>query len=172
MTDLIFLGSKITLDGDCSHEIKRQLLLERKAVTNLDSRLKSRNIHYFADKDLSSQSYDFSSSHVWMWELDHKEGWVLKNWYFWTVVLEKTVESPLDCKKSILKEINPKSSLEGLMLKLKLQYFGHLMQSATHWKRPWCSEGDESESDVTQSCPTLCDPKDCSLSCSSVHGIF
>ena len=83
--------------------------------------------HYFADKGLSSQSYSFSRSHVWMWELDHKEGWVLKNWYFWTVVLEKTVESPLDCKKSILKEINPKSSLEGLMLKLKLQYFSYLM---------------------------------------------
>ena len=67
-------GSKVTADADGSHEIKRSLLLERKAVTNLDSRLKSRNIHYFADKDLSSQSYDFSSSHVWMWELDHKEG--------------------------------------------------------------------------------------------------
>ena len=66
VTDFIFLGSRITVDSDCTHEIKRYLLLERKAVTNLDSRLKSRNIHYFADKDLSSQSYDFSSSHVWM----------------------------------------------------------------------------------------------------------
>ena len=65
-----------------------------------------------------------------MWELDYKESWVLKNWCFWTVVLEKTLESPLDCKEfnqSILKEISPGCSLEGLMLKLKLQYFGHLM---------------------------------------------
>ena len=69
--NFIFLGSKITADGVCSHEIKRCLLLGRKAVTNLKSILKSR--HYFADKVPSSQSYGFSSSHVWMWELDHKE---------------------------------------------------------------------------------------------------
>ena len=55
--------------------------------------------HYFANKDLSSQSYGFSSSHVWMWELDYKESWVPKNWCFWTVVLEKTLQSPLDCKE-------------------------------------------------------------------------
>ena len=86
--------------------------------------------HYFGKKGLSSQSYGFSSSHVWIWELDYKEIWALKNGCFWTVVLEKTVESPLDCKEtiqSILKEISPGCSLEGLMLKLKLQYFGHLM---------------------------------------------
>ena len=86
--------------------------------------------HYFANKSPSSQSYGFSSSHLWMWELNYKESWVPKNWCFWTVVLEKTLESPLDCKRSnqpILKEISPKYSLEGLMLKLKLQYFGHLM---------------------------------------------
>ena len=83
--------------------------------------------HYFADKDLSSQSYGFCSSHVWMWELDHKESWELKNWCFWTVVLEKTLESALDCKEiqPVLKEISPEYSLEGLML--KLQYFGHLI---------------------------------------------
>ena len=88
--------------------------------------------HYFANKGLSSQSHGFSSSHVWMWELDYKESWALKNWCFWTVVLEKTLESPLDCKEiqlSILKEIGPEYSLEGPMLKLKLQYFGHL-----NWK--------------------------------------
>ena len=67
--------------------------------------------HYFASKGLFSQSYGFSSSHVWVWELDHKEGWVLKNWHFWTVVLEKTpnncgVQSPLDCKG--IKPVNPK----------------------------------------------------------------
>ena len=71
--DFIFGGSKITADGDCSHEIKRHLLLGRKAMTNLDSILKSR--HDFADKGLSSQSYGFSSSHVWMWEVDYKESW-------------------------------------------------------------------------------------------------
>ena len=87
--------------------------------------------HCFANKDLSSQGYGFSSSHVWMWELEYKESWKLKTWCFWTVVLEKTLERPLDCKESnqaILKEISPGSSLEGLMLKLKLQYFGHLMR--------------------------------------------
>ena len=82
----------------CSHEIKRCLLLGRKAITNLDSILKLRDI---TNKGLSSQSYGFSSSHVWMWELDYKERWAPKNWCFWTVVLEKT---------------------------LKLQYFGHLMR--------------------------------------------
>ena len=86
--------------------------------------------HYFAGKGLSHQSYGFSSSHVWMWELDYKESWALKNWCFWTVVLEKTLERPLAARRSnqsILKEISPEYSLEGLMLKLKLQYFGHLM---------------------------------------------
>ena len=87
--------------------------------------------HYFVNKGLYSQSCGFSSGHVQVWKLDHKEGWVPKNWCFWTVVLEKTLESPLDCKEikpAILKEINPEYSLEGLMLKLKLQYFGYLMQ--------------------------------------------
>ena len=78
--------------------------------------------HYFGNKGPSSQSYGFSSGHVWMWELDCEESRALKNWCFWTVVLEKTPESPLDCK-----EISPGCSLEGLMLKLKFQYFGHLM---------------------------------------------
>ena len=75
--DFIFLGSKITADGECSHEIKRCLLLGRKAMTNLDSILKSR--HYFANKGPSSQGYGFSSGHVWMWELDYKESSAPKN---------------------------------------------------------------------------------------------
>ena len=104
VTDFIFLGSKITADGDCSHEIKRCLLLGRKAMTNLDSILKSR--HYFANKGPSSQGYGFSSSHVWMWESDSKESWIPKNWCFWTVVLEKTLESPLDCKE--IQPVHPK----------------------------------------------------------------
>ena len=97
VTDFIFLSSKITVYGDCSHEIKRYMLLGRKVMANLDSILKSR--HYFANKDTSSQSYGFSSSHVWMWELNYKESWAWKNWCFWTVVLEKTLESPLDSKE-------------------------------------------------------------------------
>ena len=125
---LYFGSSKITADGDCSHEIKRCLLLGRKDMTNLDSILKSRDI---VDKGLFSQSCGFSSSHVWMWELDYKESWAPKNWCFWNVVLEKTLESSWTAKRtnqSILKEISPEYSLEGLMVKLKLQYFGHLMQ--------------------------------------------
>ena len=102
--DFIFLGSKITADGDCSHEIKRHLLLGRKPMTNLDSILKKRS--YFSKKGPDSQSYGFSSSHVWMWELYYKESWALKNWYFWTVVLEKTLESPLDCKE--IQPVHPK----------------------------------------------------------------
>ena len=97
VSDFIFLVSKITADGDCSHEIKRRLLLGRKVMTNLDSILKRR--HYFANKGPSGQGYGFSSGHVWMWELDCEESWVPKNWCFWTVVLEKTLESPLDCKE-------------------------------------------------------------------------
>ena len=87
--------------------------------------------HHFANQGSSTQSYGFSSSHVWMWELDYKESWALKNWCFWTVVLKKYLESPLDFKE--IKPVHPKGnqswiSLEGLMLKLKLQYFGHPMQ--------------------------------------------
>ena len=91
VTDFIFLGSKITADGDCSHEIKSHLLLGRKAMTSLDSILKSRDITL-----PTSQRYDFSSSRVWMWELDHKESWAQKNWCFWIVVLKKTLESTLE----------------------------------------------------------------------------
>ena len=95
---LYFLGSKITADGDCSHEIKRRLLLGRKVMTNLDSLLKSRDVTL-----LTKSIYGFSRSHVWMWELDYKDSWALKNW---TVVLEKTLESPLDCKE--IQPIHPK----------------------------------------------------------------
>ena len=97
VTDFIFLGFKILMDGDCSHEIKRHLLLGRKAMTNLDNILKSRDI-LFPTKGLSSQSYGFSSSHVQMWELDYKEDWAPKNWCFRTVVLEETLDSPLESR--------------------------------------------------------------------------
>ena len=89
--------------------------------------------HHFANKSLHSQSYGFSSSHVWMWELVHKEGWVLKNRCFWTEELEKTLKSSWTARRSnqsLLKKINLKCSLEGLVLKLKLHYFSQLMQRA------------------------------------------
>ena len=94
--------------------------------------------HYFANKGPPSQGYGFSSSHVWMWELDYKESWAPKNWYFWIVVLKKTLESPFDCKKiqSVHpKGISPEYSWEGLMLKLKLQYFGHLIRRADSFEK-------------------------------------
>ena len=95
-------------------------------MTNLDIK-KQRD--YFANKGPSSQGCGFSSGHVWMWELDCEESWVPKNWCFCTVVLEKTLESPLTARRSNQSlEISPGISLEGMMLKLKLQYFGHLMR--------------------------------------------
>ena len=87
--------------------------------------------HYFANNGPSRQSYGFSSSHVWMWELDYKESRAPKNWCFWTAVLEKTLESPLTARRSnqsIVKEISPGYSSERLMLKLKHQSFGHLIR--------------------------------------------
>ena len=108
VTHFFFLVSKITADGDYSHEIKRRLLLGRKNDKPREHTKKQR--HYFADKGPSNQSSGFSSRHVWLWELDYKEGWAPKNWCFWTVVLEKTLESPLDYKeiKPVnLKEISP-----------------------------------------------------------------
>ena len=104
--------SKITADGNCSHEIKRCWLLGRKAMTNIDCILKSRQ--YFANKGSSIQSYDFSSSYVWMWELDYKKDWVLKNWCFWNVVLEKTLESPLDCKE--IQPVHPKGNQSWIFI--------------------------------------------------------
>ena len=105
-------------------------------MTNLGSILKSRD-NYLAVQGPYSQSYGFSSSHVRIWELDYKESWEPKNWCFWTVVLEKTRESPLGYKgiqpvrpKENQSWISPEYSLEGLMLKLKLQYFGHLVWRA------------------------------------------
>ena len=108
---------------------------------------KKKQRHYFTNKDPSSLSYGFSSSHVVMWELDYKENWAPKHWWFWTVVLEKTLESPWTARRSnqsILKEISPEYSLEGLMLKLKLQYFGHLMWRTDSFEKTlmlWNTDG-------------------------------
>ena len=71
--------------------------------------------HYFANKDSCSQSYGFSNSHVWMWELDYKESWVPKNWCFWTVVLDKTLESPLDCKE--IQPVHPKGDQSWVFIR-------------------------------------------------------
>ena len=102
VTDFILGGSKITADGDCSHEIKRHLLLGRNVMTNLDSILKSRDITLPTKVHLVK---DMVFPGV-MWELDYKESWTQKNWSFWTVVLEKTLKSPLDCKE--IQPVHPK----------------------------------------------------------------
>ena len=98
VSDFIFLDSKITADGDCSHEIKRRLFLGRKVMTNLDSMLKTRDNTLLTKVHLV-KAMVFSSGHVWMWELDCEESWAPKKWSFWTMLLEKTPESPLDCKE-------------------------------------------------------------------------
>ena len=105
---------------------------ESEVGSNLDSIFKKQR-HYFANKGPSGQGYDFSSGHVWMWELDCEESWVAKNWCFWTVVWRRLLRVPWTARRfnqSILKEISPGCSLEGLMLKLILQYFGHIMRRA------------------------------------------
>ena len=112
VTDFIFLGSKFTADGDCSHEIKT-LVPWKKSYDKPRQDIKEKRQH-FADKGLYSQSYDFSSSHLQMWELDCKEGWAPKNWYFWTMVLEKTLESPLDCKE--IQPAHPKGDQSWVLI--------------------------------------------------------
>ena len=113
VTDFIFLGSKITADGDCSHEIKKGTYsLEEKLWPTWTAYKKAETL--FADKGLSSQSYGCSSGHVWMWELDYEESWAPKNWCFWTVVLENTLESPLDCKE--IKPVNPKGNQSWIFI--------------------------------------------------------
>ena len=127
--DFILGGSQITADGDCSHEIKRRLLLWRKVMIKLNSILKKKETLLF-NKGLVSQSYSFSSSHVWMWELDYKE---IEHWrtdafelWYWRIFLRVSWTARRS-NPSILKEISPECSLEELMLKMKLQYFDHLM---------------------------------------------
>ena len=142
VTDFIFLSSKITADGDCSCEIKSHVLLGRKAMTNIDSILKSRDIT-LPTKDSSSQSYGFSSSHIWMWELDHKESWALKNWCFWNVVLKKTLVSPLDNKE--IKPVNLKEFILNIHWKdwcwsWNSSILLTLCKQLTHWRSPWCWE--------------------------------
>ena len=99
--------------------------------------------HSFANKGPSSQGYGFSCGHVWMWELDYKEGWVPKNWCFWTVVWEKTLESPLDCKE--IQPVHPKGNqswvfIGGTDVEDETPILGHLMRRADSLERPWCWE--------------------------------
>ena len=138
VTDIIFLGSKITADGDCSHEIKRCLLLRRKAMTNLCSILKSRdttlptNVHLVKAVVFPVVMYGCEN-----WTIKKGECQIIDTFELWC--WRKLLRVPWTARKSnqsIPKEINPEYSLEGLMLKLKLQYFGHLMEELTHWKRP------------------------------------
>ena len=113
-SERLFFGvPKCTADGDCSHEIKRRLLLRRKVMTNLDSILKSRDI-MLPTKVHLVKAIVFFSSHVWMWALDYKESWAPKNWCFWTVVLEKTLESPLDCKQ--IQPVHPKGNQSWIFI--------------------------------------------------------
>ena len=141
VTDFTLGGSKITADVDFSHEIKT-LAPWKKSYDQPRQHIKKHR-HYFANKGPSSQGYGFSSGHVWMWELDYKESWEPKNWWFWTVVLEKTLESLLDCK-----EIQPVHS-EGDQpwvffgrndAKAETSTLATSCKELTHLKRPWCWE--------------------------------
>ena len=132
-------GSNITANGDCSHEIKSHLLLGRKAMTNLDSILKSRDITLLTNVRLVK---GFSSSQVWIWELDYKESWALKNWCFWAMVLEKTLKSPLDCKE--IQPVNPKGNQsfhwKDWCWSWNSNNLGTWFKELTHWKKTWCWE--------------------------------
>ena len=112
VADFILRGSKITADHDCSHEIKR-LTLWKESYDQPRQHIKKQR-HYFANKDPSSQSYSFSSSHVWMWELDYKESWAPKNSFFWTVMLEKTLESSLENEE--IQSVHPKGNLSWIFI--------------------------------------------------------
>ena len=141
--DFIFLGSKITVDSDCSHEIKqnktKHLLLGRKCMIKPRQCIKKQR-HHFADKGPNSQSYGFSSSHIWMWELDHEEDWVLKNWRLWIVALEtrlfSSLKSPLDCKE--IQPVHPKGNQSWIFIgSWSFSTLAACSEELTHWKRSW-----------------------------------
>ena len=130
------------VDSDCSHEIKRRLLLGRKVMTNPDTVLKKQR-HHLTNKGLHSQGYGFSSSQVWMWELEHKEDLAHKNWCFWTVVLEKILESPLDSKES--KTVHPKGNQSWIFIgrtdaEAEAPVLWPPDTKSWHCKRFWCSK--------------------------------
>ena len=137
VTDFIFLSSKITADGDCSHEIQRHLLLGRKAMTNIEGMLKSRAITLLT-KVGTVKAMDFPV--VQVWELGHKEAWASKNWCFQTVVLEKTLEGPFDCK---IRPVNPKGNQPWIFIgrtDAEVPVLWPPDAESTHKKRPWCWE--------------------------------
>ena len=134
--------AKITADGDCSHKIKRCLLLGRKAIDQPRQHIKKQR-HYFANKGLSSQGYGFSSSHIWMWKLDYRESWAPKYWCFWPVVLERTLENPLDCKE--IQPVHPKDQSwifhwKDWCWSWNSNTLATWCKELTHLKRPWCWE--------------------------------
>ena len=140
MTDFIFFGSKITADGDCSHEIKRHLFLGRKAMTNLDSILKSRDITLLTKVHLvKAMVFPVVMYGCESWKKAERRRIDAFELWFWRRLL-RVPWTARRSNRSILKEINPDYSLEGLMLKLKLQYFGHLMWRAYSLEKPWCWE--------------------------------
>ena len=133
VTDFIFLGSKITADGDCSHDYK--MLAPWKKSHDQPRQHMKKERHYFADKSPCRKSYGFSSSHVWMWELDHKESCVPENWCFWTVVLEKTFKSLLGFKE--IQPVHPKGNQSWISTvntdaEADAQYFDHQCKQLTH----------------------------------------
>ena len=143
MSDFIFLGSKITADGDCSHEIKRRLLLGRKVMTNLDSIFKSRDITLPTKVRLvKAMVFPVVMYECESWTVKKAEHRRIDAFELWC--WRRLLRVPLTARRSnqsILKEISPGVSLEGWMLKLKLQYFGHSCKELTHWKGLWCWEG-------------------------------
>ena len=140
VTDLIFLGSKITVDDDCSHEIKRHLLLGRKALTNLECILKIRDITLPTKVHLAKAMVFPVVMNGWKsWSIKKAKRQKMDTFelFCWRRLL-RVPWTARRSNQSILKEMSLEHSLEGLMLKQKFQYFGHLMWRLTHWKRPWC----------------------------------
>ena len=168
-TDFVFLGSKITAEGDCSHEIKDTYSL-KKSYDKPRQHIKKQR-RYCANRSLSNQSYGFSSSRVWMWKFDHKEGWVLKNWCLSCGVGE---DSPLDCKE--IKPVNPKRNQSWIFdwkdwcWSWNSNTLATWCKEPTHWKSesfpvswvfPWCwerlkagGEGDDKGWDGWMASPT------------------
>ena len=142
VTDFIFLGSKITADGDCSHEIKRHLLLGRKVMINLDSILKSRDITLPTKVRLvKAMVFPVVMYGCESWTIKKAECWRIDTFDLWW--WRRLLRVPWTARRSnqsILKETSPEYSLEGLILKLKLQSFGHAMWRTDSLKRPWCWE--------------------------------
>ena len=143
VSDFIFLGSKITTDGDCSHDIKRHLLLGRKVMTNPESILKTRDVTLPTKvrliKAMVFLVVMYGCESWTIKKVEHRRINAIELW-----CCRRLFRVPWTARRSnqsILKKISSRCSLEGLMLKLKLQYFGHLMWVLTHWKRPWCWEG-------------------------------